>query len=102
MPSFCPNCGSSLAKPEPLAPSLCPRCGTDTTPAGPPPPPKFCPTCGYRLMTLTSQIRPSTPRGQGGTPEARWFARFVIVVLIVILGLVLLNNAHEGLVVGRH
>jgi hypothetical protein len=53
-------------------------------------------------MTLTSQISPSTPRGQGRTSEARWFARFVLIVLIVIFGLVLLNNTHEGLAIKCH
>jgi hypothetical protein len=102
MPNFCPNCGSSLAKPERVMPNLCPQCGTDTTPLGANPHPKFCPTCGYPLGTWISQISPSIPRGRGGSDGAAWLTRIALLALVVIGLLFLLNNTNVGLVIKCH
>jgi ribosomal protein L32 len=40
---FCPNCGSPMVQPAPVAVAVCPNCGTETKGA------KFCPNCGTKI-----------------------------------------------------
>jgi ribosomal protein L37E len=91
--------------PEPVIPSLCPRCGNDSTPVGPNPRPLFCPNCGYPLMKATSRNNgwPSPePVRTSDTSDVRWLGRLFILALIVVIGLFLLNNTNEGLVIKCH
>ncbi len=40
---FCPNCGSPMVQPAPVAVAVCPNCGTETKGA------RFCPNCGTKI-----------------------------------------------------
>ena len=63
---FCPECGTKLEQPKPVAPTVCPKCGAKF-PAGA----KFCPACGQKIETPATAPEPGQPPTGATTASAR-------------------------------